>query len=73
MPKVNPKGGGGGPKVPGGFSIGCHFSFFWSENHEINFFLNFFIAKGSYIVSKPNDDFHEASFEVYYISVSQGC
>ena len=22
----NPKGGGGGPKVPGGFSIGCHFS-----------------------------------------------
>ena len=34
-------------------------------------FFNFFIAKGSYIVSKPNDDFHEASFEVYYISVSQ--
>ena len=23
---LNPKGGGGGPKVPGGFSIGCHFS-----------------------------------------------
>ena len=23
---VNPKGGGGGPKVPSGFSIGCHFS-----------------------------------------------
>ena len=22
----NPKGGGGGPKGPGGFSIGCHFS-----------------------------------------------
>ena len=22
----NPKGCGGGPKVPGGFSIGCHFS-----------------------------------------------
>ena len=34
-------------------------------------FFNFFIAKGSYIVSKPNDDFHEASFEVYYVSVSQ--
>ena len=23
---VNPKGCGGGPKVPGGFLIGCHFS-----------------------------------------------
>ena len=23
---VNPKGGGRGPKVPSGFSIGCHFS-----------------------------------------------
>ena len=34
-------------------------------------FFNFFIAKVSYIVSKPNDDFHEASFEVYYVSVSQ--
>ena len=34
-------------------------------------FFNFFIVKGSYIVSKPNDDFHEASFEVYYVSVSQ--
>ena len=34
-------------------------------------FFNFFIAKGSYIISKPNDDFHEASFEVYYVSVSQ--
>ena len=45
--------------------------FFWSENREINFFSIFFIAKGSYIVSKPNDDFHEASFEVYYVSVSQ--
>ena len=26
MGAINPKGGGGGPKVPGGFSIGCHFS-----------------------------------------------
>ena len=24
--RLNPDGGGGGPKVPGGFSIGCHFS-----------------------------------------------
>ena len=23
---LNPKGCGGGPKVPGGFLIGCHFS-----------------------------------------------
>ena len=44
--------------------------FFWSENREINFFFNFFIIKVSYIVSKPNDDFHEASFKVYYVSVS---
>ena len=26
---------------------------FWRENREINFFFNFFIAKYSYIVSKP--------------------
>ena len=34
-------------------------------------FFNFFITKVSYFVSNMNDDFHEASFEVYYISVSQ--
>ena len=34
-------------------------------------FLNFFITKVSYFISNMNDDFHEASFEVYYISVSQ--
>ena len=34
-------------------------------------FFNFFITKVSYFVSNLNDDFHEASFEVYYISVSQ--
>ena len=45
--------------------------FFWSENREIDFFFNFFITKVSYFVSNLNDDFHEASFEVYYISVSQ--
>ena len=45
--------------------------FFCIENREINFFFNFFIIKVSYIVSKPNGDFHKASFEVYYISVSQ--
>ena len=33
--------------------------------------FNFFITKVSYFVSNMNDDFHEASFEVYYISVSQ--
>ena len=34
-------------------------------------FFKFCITKVSYIVSKPNDDFHEASFDVYYVSVSQ--
>ena len=33
--------------------------------------FNFFITKVSYFVSNMNDDFHEASFEVYYVSVSQ--
>ena len=45
--------------------------FFWSKNREIDFFFNFFITKVSYFVSNMNDDFHEAFFEVYYISVSQ--
>ena len=40
------------------------------ENREIDFFFNFVITK-VYFVSNLNDDFHEASFEVYYISVSQ--
>ena len=34
-------------------------------------FFNFFITKVSYFVSNPNDNFSEASFEVYYVSVSQ--
>ena len=34
-------------------------------------FFNFFITKDSYFVSNLYDDFHEASFELYYISVSQ--
>ena len=34
-------------------------------------FFNFFITKVSFFVSNMNDDFHEASFEVYYVSVSQ--
>ena len=45
--------------------------FFWSKNRKIDFFFNFFITKVSYFVSNMNDDFHEASFEVYYVSVSQ--
>ena len=45
--------------------------FFWSKNREIDFFFNFFITKVSYFVSNMNDDFHEASFKVYYVSVSQ--
>ncbi len=35
------------------------------------FFLNFFITKVCYFVSNMNVDFPEASFEVYYVSVSQ--
>ena len=34
-------------------------------------FFNFSITKVSYFVSNLNEDFHEASFEVYYVSVSQ--
>ena len=34
-------------------------------------FFNFFITKVSYFVSNHNDNFPEASFEVYYISLSQ--
>ena len=34
-------------------------------------FFNFFITKVSYFVSNLYEDFSEASFEVYYISVSQ--
>ena len=48
------------------------FQFFWSKNREIDFFFfNLFRTKVSYFVSNMNDDFHEASFEVYYVSVSQ--
>ena len=36
-----------------------------------SFFFNIFITTVSYFVSNLNDDFHEASFEVYYVSVSQ--
>ena len=41
----------------------------WKSRNRL--FFNFFITKVSYFVSNLNDDFHEASFEVYYISVSQ--
>ena len=30
-----------------------------------------FITKVSYFISNINDNFHEASFEVYYVFVSQ--
>ena len=45
--------------------------FFWSENWEIHLYSIFFITKVFYFVSYLNEDFHEASFEVYYVSVSQ--
>ena len=47
-----------------------NYNFFGAKITKSTFF-QFFIAKGSYIVSKPNDDFHEASFEVYNVSVSK--
>ena len=34
-------------------------------------FFKFLKTKVTYIVSKPKDDFQEASFEGYYVSVSQ--
>ena len=112
---VNPKGGGGGLKVPAGQEIACHFSqdhtvvtkildfihkhpnqkvvksffhyldrffrnlaetnqklgFFGIENHKIDFFFNCFITKSSNFISNMNDNFYEASFEVYYIFVRQ--
>ena len=48
-----------------------NYNFFGAKIAKLTFFQFVFITKVSYIVSKPNDDFHEASFEVYYISVSQ--
>ena len=36
-----------------------------------SFFFNFFLTKVSYFVPNINDDFHKASFEVYYVSVGQ--
>ena len=48
-----------------------NYTIFWERKSRNQLFFNFLVVKGSYIVSKPNDDFHEASFEVYYVSVSQ--
>ena len=44
---------------------------FLERKSQNRLFFNFFITKVSYFVSNLNDDFHEASFEVYYVSVSQ--
>ena len=48
-----------------------NYNFFVAKIAKSTFFQFFYKKKVSYIVSKPNDDFHEASFEVYYVSVSQ--
>ena len=45
--------------------------FFGIKNHKIDSFFNFFITKSSNFISNMNDDFYEASFEVYYIFVRQ--
>jgi hypothetical protein len=44
---------------------------FWDRKSQNWFFFNFFITKVSDFVSNLNDNFSEASFEVYYLSVSQ--
>ena len=41
------------------------------KKSQSRLFFNFFLTKVSYFVSNLNDDFHKASFEVYYVSVSQ--
>ena len=44
---------------------------FLEQKSRNRFFFTFFITKVFYFVSNMNDDFHEASFEVYYVFVSQ--
>ena len=44
---------------------------FLEQKSRNRFCFDFFIKKFSYFVSNMNDDYPEASFEVYYISVSQ--
>ena len=44
---------------------------FLDQKSQNRLFFNFFIKKVSYFVSNLNDNFSEASFEVYYVSVSQ--
>ena len=44
---------------------------FWDQKSQNQLFFNFFISKSSNFISNMNDDFYEASFEVYYISVRQ--
>ena len=47
-----------------------NYNFFGAKIAKLTFF-QFFITKVSYFVSNPNNNFSEASFEVYYVSVSQ--
>ena len=44
---------------------------FLEQKLQNRLYFNFFITKVSYFVSNMNDDFYEAFFEVYYVSVSQ--
>ena len=44
---------------------------FWDQKSQNRLFFNFFITKVSYFVSNLSNNFSEASFEVYYVSVSQ--
>ena len=41
---------------------------FLERKSQNRLFFNFFITKVSYFISNLNDDFHEASFEVYSVS-----
>ena len=47
-----------------------NYNFFGEKLRNIFFFF-FFITKVFYFVSNMNDDFHEASFKVYFVSLSQ--
>jgi hypothetical protein len=48
-----------------------NYNFLRPKSQNLFFFSTFFIPKLYNFISNMNDDFHEASFEVYYVSVSQ--
>ena len=59
MYAVNPKGGRGGPKVPSGFSIGCHFS---QDHAMVTKILDFIHKHLNYNVLKSFFDYLDRCF-----------